>query len=633
MSSELPIGSGDRDTELAAFARSILDAAHHEWGDRIVTEPGTAFSPRLLYTETHYALAALLLFLIDRTNREWLDLAESRLRIWNQGEVPLTFFNAMAICVAAIVFKRSAENHPGLQSILEELVANTREHRRPAYKQWCGNNAYLQQVAVDTVLLPIARGRHVTDENMDSLLTEFRRYLTPEGFFYDLPREGTAQEHLLPPTYIMKMLFLAGLCHHLHPREELAQLFRSGMASALPLLTREGSFSYFGRTDNSPFAAGLTIFDLRKAADLSPDLTGEYQNACAAAERYYQTFPRTPAGVLRSNRFADAESDAELARSRDNYAYVGQYSLASCAYALLGRYWFPLSNTSRVRLSGGLSGPAEAGHYGRKTSTSSVRPTPAATSNDLGLVKLTRQNSELFLRTRSEITSWDRRYLGPTILRYQVGSRLLIGAISRTVSTDGDPKGSRLLSGAHKVTQLFRYRFSRGFDQLDGTSVGFVPVVRHGAVDYLPYKAVSIETSPSHLRTRYQMVQLHARGFHPCFIESIELLHEHVPGLKPKQYSRPKMRLVDFIEFSRDVYLEQDRCRIEDRLVGDLEGKTILFSVRSFPCASIRLNGMTKLQSMIGWGSDGRQTIELYEAQAKHSEIRYECDIELGLVS
>jgi len=92
------------------------------------------------------------------------------------------------------------------------------------------------------------------------------------------------------------------------------------------------------------------------------------------------------------------------------------------------------------------------------------------------------------------------------------------------------------------------------------------------------------------------------------------------------------MKLVDSLEFSRDIYLERDSCRIEDRISGDLDlkGKTLLFSVRYFPCASVRLQGLSKRESMACWGSDGRQTLELYEAQAAGSQVRYECHIELG---
>jgi len=604
-----------RDIELTRFCGSVIQAARKEWGERLVAESGLGGNPRLLYTETHYALAALLLFLLDKSDDSLLDLAESRLRLWNQGEVPLTFFNSMAICLAAIAFNRSGQSHAGLRSILEELLANTpRRHRDVAYKQYCGNNAYLQQVAVDTVLLPTARGEDVTQEGLNYLTAEFRKFRTAEGFFYDLPRNGAAQEPLHPPTYIMKMLFLAGVCHELHPWGEFAELFRKGIVSILPLLTREGNFSYFGRTDNSPFAAGLTIFNLRKAAQLCSDRQREFDDACSSAERYYRSFPRTSGGMLQCNRFSDATSTSELAYSRDDYAYIGQYSLASCAYALLGCYWFPL-----------FSDPPKTscGHRARTVST--------AKSRDLGVVKLSGDDYELFLRTGSQVTGWDRRYLGPTILRYQIGGDLLIGAIPRTVSNDAKAaQRSRPQTRLARAIELFRRRFLKGIEQLDGTTVGFLPVIRHGAVDYLPHTLLSMEVSPERLKSRYRMLQLRARGYRPCLIEFGEILHKNVPGFGPKHYSRPGMKLVDSFEFSREIHIERERCRIEDCVSGDIKGKTLLFSVRYFPGASVYLQGLSKVESLICWGSDGRQTLELYEGPSAGEQIRYECHIELA---
>jgi hypothetical protein len=420
----------------------------------------------------------------------------------------------------------------------------------------------------------------------------------------------------------MKMLFLAGICHELHPSAAFARLFQSGMTAVLPLLTRDGHFSYFGRTDNSPFAAGLTIFNLRKAARMaagdgpaSPNRewtaaregASSYEEACEAAERYYQTFPRTPQRLLQSNRFAAADSPAEYRWSRDAYAYVGQYSLASCAYALLGSYWFPLRHdtvAARHRV-----------------------PRSVAASNDLGIVKLTAGESAAYLRTRSELTSWDRRYLGPTILRYEHRDCLLVGAISKTLSTDAVTRPARG-SRAAKAWTWLRDRFVGGIEQLDGTSVGFLPVLRRGAVDYLPSRVVAQETSADRVRVRYEMVRLHARGIRPCAVDAIERMHQRLPLLRPKTYSRPPMTPAPALHLDRDVYFTGAGCRIEDRISGNLRGKKLLFSVRHFPGARIRVHGLTEAGSAIGWGSDGRQVLQCYQARPEGSEIRYVCEID-----
>src|SRR5688572_23389970 len=238
--------------ELTSAARSLVDAANVGWPDRLVAEPDGIGDPVHLYTETHCALAAVLLYLSGDADRGLLDLAARRLRMWNAANGPMFAFNAMAVCLTSIVFQRSGERHDELESVLSDLIGRCRDYRDDVRAMRCGNNAYLQQVAVDMVLLPLARGQSVADGGVRYLIGEFQKYRTPEGFFYDLPRSGTTQERLCPPTYIMKMLFVAGLCHELHPDPGLGQLFDSGMASALPLLTRDGHFSYFGRTDNSP---------------------------------------------------------------------------------------------------------------------------------------------------------------------------------------------------------------------------------------------------------------------------------------------------------------------------------------------------------------------------------------------
>jgi hypothetical protein len=598
---------------LVGFGRSVVLAAHRQYGERLVTEPEVSGDVRLLYTETHFALAALLLFLLDTSDTSMLDLAESRLRLWKQGRVPLTFFNSMALCLAAIILSRSGHRHAGLESVLADLLSRTpRRHRDVAYRQYCGNNAYLQQVAVDTVMLPVARGEAVDRKDLCHLLAEFRRYRSSEGLFHDLPRDGTQQERLHPPTYIMKMLFVAGACHELHFSEELAEMFRAGMATVLPLLTRDGNFSYFGRTDNSPFAAGLTIFDLRNATRLCPNSNHAFDHACAAAERYFESFPRTPEGLLKCNRYGDSRSAAQQAYSRDDYAYVGQYSLSSCAYALLGAYWFPAP-------------AAAAPPAAPRTALASI-----AQSKDLGVLRLAGEGYEVCLRTASQITSWDRRYLGPTVLRYEVGGRLLVGAIPRTISTDERvSRKARPASRLRRAVALVERRFKRGIEQLDGTSVGFLPVLRRGATDFLPSRLLSLEASASRVTSRYGMVALQARGLGPCLIELSELLHRNTPGLRPKYYSRPPFEPVDSLELSREIDLDPCGCSIEDCVSGAPRGTTLLFSVRYMPGASVRIRGLSKVDSIVCWGSDGLQILDTYAGSPSGTRFRYGCEVEV----
>lgn len=599
----------NHDSALVDHVKSIVESAEAAYGDGLITAPGLHFRPENLFAETHFALSALLLSVLDTGAAErWQTLAESRLRLWDSNDGPRTFFNAMAICLALLVFERASLRHSGLREILDSIVSRTREHRHVAYGQWAGNNCYLQQVAVDLVLLPLARGESPTREGVAAVATEFRRYRTEEGFFYDLPREGRRQERLCPPTYVMKMLFLLGICHEFHPTDEIAGLFSTGIEAVRPLLTRQGNFSYFGRTDNSPFSAGLTIYDLRMGERLHPELLAEYRLVVEQAEDYYRSFPRTAAGLLRCNRFRDPESDVESGYSRDSYAKVGEYSVASCAYTLLGCYCFPAPDGSTERPH--ATAPA------------------AARSDDLGVVKLSGPDHEVVLRTRSELTSWDRRYIGPTVLRCSLGDELLVGAISKTVSSDSgfreEPEASRIRS----ISRSLREWYVHGFDQLDAITVGFVPVVRHGGVDYLPYEAVAVEQGDSSLTIRYRMVKLRARGLGACAVELRERLRSRLPGFKAQEKNRPIMGPTSAIECVRRVRVDGAGCRIEDVLTGNLRGREILLSTRAFLSAHIVVTGLDERGRLTGWGSEGRQEITIYAGRASAREFRYACVIE-----
>jgi hypothetical protein len=65
---------------------------------------------------------------------------------------------------------------------------------------------------------------------------------------------------------------------------------------------------------------------------------------------------------------------------------------------------------------------------------------------------------------------------------------------------------------------------------------------------------------------------------------------------------------------------------VTDRLSGTIEGKRVLLSVRSLPGTAVTVKGLRHSSSVIGWGSDGKQDIELYEAVASGT-LSYEIEI------
>ena len=186
------------------------------------------------------------------------------------------------------------------------------------------------------------------------------------------------------------------------------------------------------------------------------------------------------------------------------------------------------------------------------------------------------------------------------------------------------------MSRLRRAAALLERRFRRGIEQLDGTSVGFLPVLRRGATDFLPCRLLSLEATASRVTSRYRMVALHARGLRPCLIDLSELLHRNVPGLQPKHYSRPPVGGTAALELSRTIHVARDGVRIEDRVSGDLSGFTLLFSVRYFPGTRVRITGLSKRESLRSWGSDGMQLVDAFGAGAAGLQLCYECHVSAG---
>lgn len=602
-------GASTRDAALVAHVKSTLLAAETLYGPSLITEPGLHFHPRYLYAETHFALAALLTSLLDDDKERWLDLAAARLRLWDGHGAPSTFFNAMAACLIALVYRRAGSDHPDLEAAISTILARTDEYRQSAYREWCGNNCYLQQVVVDLVLLPAARGEELGPDVARVVAAEFMRFRTKEGFFFDLPRETGQSARLIPPTYVMKILFLLGIAHEFYPADEFRQLFRAGVSATLPLLTREGNLSYFGRTDNSPFSAGLTLFNLRKALQLDVADVG-LGVACSASERFYRSFPRSRDGLLECNRYFDAATGEERLYSKDNYAKVGEYSVASCAYALLGCFVAP--NSDEVR-----------------DDAVAEQATVSAYSSDLGVANFRSGDQELIVRTSSDPESWDRRYLGPTLLSLRVGASQLVGAISKTVSSDRDLRPPQTGSRPARAIRRIKEFYIRGFEQLDASTVGFMPIVRHGSFDYLPLEIERISVGTTSVDVSYCMTKLYARGLGSIYVELRELARRRF--LRHGEYLAPLTSRAPGISLHRSIGLEGSRCFIRDRFSGKIAGKTILFSTRSFAPAKVAVSGLEMRETFNGWGSNGIQTITVYGAVARENALEYECEIESKL--
>src|SRR5664279_3212760 len=250
---------------MISFARSVVDTITSSFGGACVVERGQSPHTPRLYLESHYALALILLYLLDGHDDRRLQLAADRLNKWDQLGEPETFFNSFAILLSQILTVRYEIAHPELNVTLDRLCRAHKSTYREAWADCCGNNMYVQQVLADLLLYPLATGNAVGDAEVHPILLAFARFRSPEGLYFDGPRAGTS-ERLFPLTYCMKFLFLLGISYKLQGHENFRKAFVDGLRAALPLMTSEGGFFYFGRTDNSSFATGLTIFVLRRTA-------------------------------------------------------------------------------------------------------------------------------------------------------------------------------------------------------------------------------------------------------------------------------------------------------------------------------------------------------------------------------
>lgn len=599
--SSRPQRSGPSD--LAVFARSLIDAVTPCFSEGGVAEPGGNLSLETpeLYIESHYALAQMLIYLLDDGPSDRLDMADRRLRQWERRGYPARFFNGMAICLAQILARENGIEHPMLRETLERVRALWKPAYAEAYDHPGGNNMYFMQLVSDVVLHPLATGLAVTDSNLAFLFTELERYRSGEGFYYDAPRsaaQGSGRE--FPMTYCMTFLFLLALCYALHGDRRFKARFTDGMLAVLPLMTRDGGFSYFGRSDNTTFADGVTLFTLRAAAALDAGL----RDVCLAFARrlaaVYRSTPRTPQGYLQANRFAGPDTQ-ELVWSRDPYAFPSNYSVASAAYVLLAEFLYQTPE-------------AETRTY--------VTPrigSNSADSRDLGVAKLCHAEAELFVRTGSQPEAKDRRYSGPTILRFQVGDQLVVGAVPRLCSRDAavkPPDPRRLL----RVPRNVVHRYALGNEELDPRFAGFIPVLIDGSDALVPAWPSSCLISNNCVQTEHEMLRVRLRGIVPALQQLARLTAVLLPL---HRRSADTFRPEPGIRLLRRVAVFEDSFQINDTLRGALTGKLIELCVRTAPGGEGPVEDLRYSGTLRAWSSDGPVRLDRYSLRCRNDEMCY----------
>src|SRR5664280_1520946 len=590
---------------MISFARSVVDAITSSFGEAYVVERGQSPHTPRLYSESHYALALILLYLLDGHDDRRLQLAADRLNKWDQLGEPETFFNSFAILLSQILTVRYEIAHPELNVTLDRLCRAHKSTYREAWADCCGNNMYVQQVLADLLLYPLATGNAVGDAEIHPILLEFARFRSPEGLYFDGPRAGTS-ERLFPLTYCMKFLFLLGISYKLQGHENFRKAFVDGLRAALPLMTSEGGFSYFGRTDNSSFAAGLTIFVLRLGAEVDPSRRSTYSTLARRQEQFYKSTPRTTGGYLQVNRLREPQAPCEYEWSRDAYSYPTQYSIASAAYVLL-----------RELLCSRLAAEQD-GEYEQCASVTY--------SEDLGIAKLCAPGVEAFVRTLSNTANHDRRYIGPSVLRFEARRQLTVGAVPVTCSDDGSYQIQQ--TAALRILKNVWHKYHKGTDDLDARYTGFVPVVMDGGDILLPLRVVRQRIEGCCIETEYEFGRRSFRGW-PVVLDQL-LLYWSALGLpRPQRYSTSRGFIAEpNIHFIRRQHLtEAADLLIEDTLLGNLRYKVLWFSTRYVPAAAVEVSGLRRTGDAIGWGSDGEMLFDLYAQRCATDEISYSCHL------
>ena len=602
--------------KLLTLFSDLADAALRHAGDGPVRErdaesgqtPWGLAAPQVeyLYTDTHLALLLVLLdHAGDRSTDRYAE-ALDRLRIWNRWNVAPSFFNGMAVGILGILL-RSHGTHLALSRIVAEILSR---RAAPSDRVWaarCGNNMVLQQLCVDTILMPLAEGKQPDDQTIGILERAFRSCVSEEGFFFDLPRPDRPEPRQFPYAYILKCLFVLGLACHWKSTPGLRALFEQGIRAVLPFVASDGSFSFAGRTDNSTFASGLAIFCFRAAAamDIEPETT---RRLAAQAEALFRGFPRGEDGCLEVNRYPLPASQLDLVRSRDSYAYRWQYAIAGATYATLSRVLFA---------DGAFSAPARV-----------PRAVPClAISHDLNLVRVKSGEWDLHIRTGTVIDSEDRRLLGPTILRLERAKRLMVGAIPKMVATDpACVVPWTTSSGLMRHLRLAAYRWQGGLEQFHAETVGFLPIVRRGGSTALPADGERVSLTEDGLTTEHTFIRLPRRGLRPCVAHcarqigqllSMPLLAKAVGGID-RTASTCSIRL------RRTITWSAQRIAIADELTGLEARDTVVMGVRQLHPLGIEVRGLQPAGDCAAWSSDGPVTLTWYQSSQTGPSCRYE---------
>jgi hypothetical protein len=235
--------------------------------------------------------------------------------------------------------------------------------------------------------------------------------------------------------------------------------------------------------------------------------------------------------------------------------------------------------------------------------------------------------SELIVRSAGSVVRGDRRYLAPTLLRWELGGRLIIGAIPRT--TEGDTKVVITANGGvrkHTIAYLV-HLVKSGIDELQLLSVGYLPYLTRASYLCAPFRLLKLEAKDNSVTAHYRTTRVRYRGFKIAARELAELVAKNLRT--PRVDAQWTAEAADSLpELSRTIVFERDRIAIRDswsRLTGwprlNLSTRLLRGSGKA------HVAGLDRTGRLLGWSSDGETTFELYSKICTSDALSYEITV------
>lgn len=360
----------------------------------------------------------------------------------------------------------------------------------------------------------------------------------------------------------------------------------------LPIIAKDGSFSYFGRSDNTTFASGLMLFNLKLGIALDEDNRSRYQVFWERQWDHLISMPRTTKGWLKVNLFDGGNEASEDTWSRDAYTQPIEYSAAAICYVLLGQL------------------------VASSTTVDFVRPKTAretGASRDLGVVRLTNGLSEAILRTQGELVVGDRRYMAPTILRLETDAGVVVGAIPKSCEDDIEICTATFGRYARHLQRLLHF-VRIGLDELNVCGVGFLPHLLRGSEICFPFELLSLRVDSDCVATDYAMCSARHLGWDYALRELTSLVRKNLHQ-RVRRPESPKITRVVGARLSRTVRLTSDGLMIDDRLSGAGGWSRLRLSTRTLAGTALAsVEGLDFERHLLGWSSDGLTNLNVYSA-------------------